>query len=84
MPVLPRRRLDDGLTGLQRTVTLGGFDDRKRKPVLHRSAGVRGFKLDEHLDALGRDVVDTNDRRVADGVEYRGLDRHGRCVLQKL
>ena len=66
-----QRYLDDGLSGLQRPVALGGFDHAEREPVLDGAERVERFELHVQLDTLGRDVVDAHDRRVADGVEDR-------------
>ena len=41
-------RLDDGLTGLERTAALAFLDDVERKPVLNRGCGIEelGFGVD--------------------------------------
>ncbi len=64
------RRLDDRLARLQRARLFGIFDDAQRQAVLDRTHRVEGFDLDVEIDALGRQLVDANDGRMADRFEY--------------
>jgi hypothetical protein len=61
--------MHDGLSGLQRPAPLGVRDDRQGETVLHGAAGIEGLYLDVHLDVLGRDAVQANHGRVADGFQ---------------
>src|SRR5438270_120730 len=68
-PGVAARRLDDGLAGLQVAALLGRLDDPERQPVFDRAQRVERLDLDVKIDARRRDVIDANDRRVADGFE---------------
>src|SRR5205814_9766933 len=68
-PGIAARRLDDGLAGLQVAALLGRLDDTERQPVLDRAERVERLDLDVKIDPRWREVVDANDRRVADGFE---------------
>jgi hypothetical protein len=60
---------DDGLPRLEQTLFFSVQDDAERQPVLDRPHGVEGLDLHVHLDALGRELVDPDDGRAADGLE---------------
>ena len=62
-------RLDHGLAGLQLARFLRRLDDAERQAVLDRAERVEGLDLDVEVDALGRQLVDPHDRRVADGLQ---------------
>ena len=51
MPVLPRRRLDQRVAGLDRAARLGFDDHRQRRPILDRAGGIVALEL-------GQDDVD--------------------------
>ena len=64
------RRLDDRLTGFQASVPFGRFDDVERQPVLDRGGRIEELGLHIKPHAFGGEVVDADDRRVADRVEH--------------
>ena len=59
-------RLDDGLTRFQRTAFLGFFDDTQRKPVFDGAHRIEGLDLDVNVDVFRADLVESDDRRIAD------------------
>ena len=61
--------LDHGLAGLEHTVFFGLLDNAQRHAVLHRTHGVERLQLGVKFDALGRQLVDSYHRGVADGAE---------------
>jgi hypothetical protein len=69
MPVFAAGRLDHGLTGLQRASTFGVLDDRARHPVLDRTQRVERFELDVDLDTGRCQLVEPDQRGVADGLQ---------------
>ena len=68
------RRLHHGLARLQPSVTLRRLDDAERDAVLDRSERIEGLDLDEHLDALRRQMVDAHHGGIADGGQNGGAD----------
>ena len=72
-PVLPTGRLDDRRARPEQPAALGVVDDVHGDAVLHRAAGVQVLELDVDvaLDVSG-DLVELDDRRLADGVENGG------------
>ena len=73
-----RGRLDDRPARPQLPGALGLVDHRERDPVLVRAARVQVLELREQGGAeLGADLLEPDDRRVADQVEQGGvLARH--------
>jgi hypothetical protein len=61
--------LDDGLAGLEGAGAFGVFDDAKGEAVLDGAERVEGLDLDVEVDALGRELVDLDGRRVAYGLK---------------
>ena len=50
--------------------TLLGIDDNgNRKPVLDRCQGIKRFDLDEHLNTIRCDPLETNYRRIANRLQ---------------
>ncbi len=62
-------RLDHGLPRAERAAPLGIFDDAQREAVLDRAHRVEGLDLHVQIDVVGRDLVQSHDRRSADGFE---------------
>ncbi len=60
---------DDGLAGLECAGAFGVFDDAEGEAVLDGAEGVEGFDFDVEVDVGGSELVDANDRGVADGAE---------------
>ena len=77
---VPGGRLDDRAPRLELAFRLCGLDHAQPDPVLVRPAGRHVLELREQRAAeLGPDVLQANDRRLADEVEQRRiLARHGR------
>ena len=75
---VPRRRLDDLLTGPQAAVLLGLVDHGLGGPVLDRAAGVPPLELghDGH-PGIGAEGADIDHRRVADQVQHALVAGHG-------
>ena len=60
---------DDGLAGLECAGAFGVFDDAEGETVFDGAEWVEGFDLDVEVDVGRGELVDANDRRVADGAE---------------
>ena len=75
---VPGGRLDDRAAGLQLPFALGRVDHRDRDPVLDRAARVEELELGEDgRRVVGHDVLEPNERGVADQLEQRRiLARH--------
>ncbi len=69
MPVLPLVASTTVWPGFRVPFLLGVFDDAEGEPVLDRSHRIEGLDLDEEVDPFGGQLVDANDRRVADRTE---------------
>src|SRR5206468_7302527 len=63
------RRLDHGLARLEGPLPLSILDDAEREAVFHRAEWIECFDLDVEIDARGREAIDLDRRRVADGSE---------------
>jgi hypothetical protein len=67
---------DDGLAGLEFAALLGRFDHPERQSVLDRAQRVERLDLDVEVYAGGCELVDLDDRRVADSFEDVRVFRH--------
>ena len=70
MPVFPLVGSSSSRAGLE----VRGVDHRERDPVLDRPGRVLRLELRVDRDALGRQVLESDERRVADQVEQRSGD----------
>jgi len=68
---------DDGLAGLERAGFLRVLDDGAGHAVLDRTHGIEGFHLHVDVHALGRQAIEFDQRRVADGLQDVGETGHG-------
>ena len=73
---IARRALDQHRTGLEIAAALGLLDHDQTDSVLDRTARVLAFELDEQLAGAGIEVIDSNDRRVANQFEHVGVNAH--------
>ena len=70
--------LDDDAARFERPPLLGVHDDKKRRPVLHRTAGVEELRLAEDFTTgLLRGSLQPDQGRVADGVDEAVANVHG-------
>jgi hypothetical protein len=71
------RALDDGAARLQPAGGDRVLDDGQRRAILDRSAGIEEFGLAQDLAAgRGRGARQTDERRVADGIDEAVADGH--------
>jgi hypothetical protein len=69
--------LDDCLPRFQRAVALGRLNDAECQAVLHRTERIERLDLDVQVDTRGRELVDANNRRVADRGQDVLMNGHG-------
>ena len=73
-------RLDHRLAGFESAGLFGRLDDAECQPVLNGAKGVESLNLHPKVDALGRELVDPDHRRIADGLKNVGVTGHGRLL----
>ena len=73
------RRLDDRLARAQLAASFRRLDHAEREPVLDRAHRVEGLELHVDVNAVGREAIEADDRRAADGLEDIAIQvlRHG-------
>ncbi len=78
------RCFDDGLARLQCAAFFRVFDDAEREPVFDRAHRVERLDLDENVDVVRSDLVQLDDRRIANGLENVVKSPGHRAVLAVL
>jgi hypothetical protein len=71
------RRFDDGHARFELARPFRVLDHAEGEAVLHGAEWVEGLDFDEEVDARGSELVDLDDRRLADGLEDVGESCHG-------
>ena len=73
---IPGGRLDDRATGLELALFLGGFNHGYRDPILDRSPRILRFHLDKQVAWPGIELLEFQNRGVANQLKYRIINRH--------
>ena len=76
MPVLPLVASMTVCPGLSSPDLFRVLDDAERETILDRAERIERFDFDEEVDALRRELVDADDRCMADGLENVGKFCH--------
>ena len=71
---IARCRFNDDLARLQQATLFGVIDDRKCQPILDRCQRIKRFDFDVYVDVVRAHVVESYDRRIADGFKNIVVD----------
>ena len=63
---------------------LGGLDDAQRQAILDRAQRIERLDLDVEVDPARGEIVDADDRRVADGLEDAAEFRHVDLTMRRM